>query len=79
MANEEYNLAVWTARLGAFVRPSILLFVMLTGALLLPVRMEMEAFYKKRFFFSASTDNYCIFAASTNDKKYETEISVCHQ
>lgn len=51
MAKEEYNLAVWTARLGAFFRPSILLFVMLTGALLLPVRMEMEAFYKKRFFF----------------------------
>ena len=42
------DLAVWAARFGAFVRPCIPLFVMLTGALLLPVRMEMGAFYKKR-------------------------------
>lgn len=44
------DLAVWAARWGAFVRPCVPLFVMLTGALLLPVKMEMGAFYKKRIF-----------------------------
>ena len=42
------DLAVWAARLGAFVRPCIPLFVMLTGALLLPVRTGAGVFYRKR-------------------------------
>ena len=42
------QLTVWGARWGAFVRPCVPLFVMLTGALVLPIRSAMEAFYKKR-------------------------------
>lgn len=36
------------AAYGAFLRPCVPLFVMLTGALLLPVRGEASVFYKKR-------------------------------
>lgn len=38
----------WGAAYGAFLRPCVPLFVMITGALLLPVRGEISAFYKKR-------------------------------
>lgn len=38
----------WGAAYGAFLRPCVPLFVMLTGALLLPVRGDVSAFYKKR-------------------------------
>lgn len=38
----------WGAAYGAFLRPCVPLFVMLTGALLLPVRGEASVFYKKR-------------------------------
>lgn len=38
----------WGAAYGAFLRPCVPLFVMLTGALLLPVRSEASVFYKKR-------------------------------
>lgn len=38
----------WGAVYGAFLRPCVPLFVMLTGALLLPVREEASLFYKKR-------------------------------
>lgn len=38
----------WGAAYGALLRPCVPLFVMLTGALLLPVRMETSKFYKKR-------------------------------
>lgn len=48
----------WGAAYGAFLRPCVPLFVMITGALLLPVRGETSVFYKKgsavyfgRFFF----------------------------
>lgn len=37
----------WGAAYGAFLRPCVPLFVMITGALLLPVRGEISAFYKK--------------------------------
>ncbi|MDL2214766.1 acyltransferase family protein [Dysgonomonas sp. OttesenSCG-928-M03] len=36
--------ALW----GSFVRPCVPLFVMMTGVLLFPIKMEMSAFYKKR-------------------------------
>ncbi len=36
--------AIW----GSLVRPCVPLFAMISGALLLPVRMEMGAFYKRR-------------------------------
>ena len=36
----------WGAAYGAFLRPCVPLFVMITGALLLPVRGEISAFYK---------------------------------
>lgn len=45
-SNPEYNL--WGSIYGAFLRPCVPLFVMLTGMLLLPVRQEMGQFYKKR-------------------------------
>lgn len=38
----------WGAAYGAFLRPCVPLFVMITGALLLPVRQETSVFYKKR-------------------------------
>lgn len=45
-SNPEYNL--WGSLYGTFMRPCVPLFVMLTGMLLLPVREEMNRFYKKR-------------------------------
>lgn len=38
----------WGAAYGAFLRPCVPLFVMITGALLLPVRGSASVFYKKR-------------------------------
>ena len=38
----------WGAAYGAFLRPCVPLFVMITGALLLPVKGETSVFYKKR-------------------------------
>lgn len=38
----------WGAAYGAFLRPCVPLFVMITGALLLPVREKTSLFYKKR-------------------------------
>lgn len=39
---------LWGAIYGALLRPCVPLFVMITGALLLPVRGEASVFYKKR-------------------------------
>jgi len=36
--------ALW----GSFLRPCVPLFVMMTGVLMFPIKMEMSAFYKKR-------------------------------
>lgn len=44
--NPEYNL--WGSVYGAFLRPCVPLFVMLTGMLLLPVKEEIGKFYHKR-------------------------------
>lgn len=41
-----YNL--WGSIYGSFLRPAIPLFVMVTGILLLPVKMEITTFYRKR-------------------------------
>lgn len=41
-----YNL--WGSFYGSFMRPAIPLFVMVTGALLLPVKQNVSTFYKKR-------------------------------
>ena len=41
-----YNL--WGSVYNSFTRPAIPLFVMVTGILLLPTRMEMSEFYKKK-------------------------------
>ena len=38
----------WGAIYGALLRPCVPLFVMITGALLLPVRSDASVFYKKR-------------------------------
>lgn len=38
----------WGAAYGAVLRPCVPLFVMITGALLLPVRGDASSFYKKR-------------------------------
>lgn len=45
-SNPEYNL--WGSVYGAFLRPCVPLFVMLTGMLLLPIQQDMGQFYKKR-------------------------------
>lgn len=45
-SNPDYNL--WGSIYGAFLRPCVPLFVMLTGLLLLPIQQDMGQFYKKR-------------------------------
>ena len=42
------DIKLWGAIYGAVLRPCVPLFVMITGALLLPVRGNASAFYKKR-------------------------------
>ena len=42
------EIKLWGAIYGALLRPCVPLFVMITGALLLPVRGEISVFYKKR-------------------------------
>ncbi len=42
------QIKLWGEIYGAFVRPCVPLFVMITGALLLPVRQLMVPFYKRR-------------------------------
>lgn len=42
------DIKFWGAAYGALLRPCVPLFVMLTGALLLPVRGETGPFYRKR-------------------------------
>lgn len=42
------EIKLWGAIYGAALRPCVPLFVMITGALLLPVRGEVSTFYKKR-------------------------------
>ena len=42
------DIKFWGAVYGAALRPCVPLFVMITGALLLPVRGDASAFYKKR-------------------------------
>ena len=44
----EPSMLMWGERWMAFVRPCVPLFVMITGALMFPVRQSMGAFYKKR-------------------------------
>lgn len=44
----EPSMLMWGERWMAFVRPCVPLFVMITGALMFPVRQPMGAFYKKR-------------------------------
>ena len=44
----EANAQLWGQLWGCFVRPCVPLFVMLTGALLLPVSQPMGGFYRKR-------------------------------
>lgn len=42
------NIKFWGAAYGSLLRPCVPLFVMITGALLLPVQDEVSIFYKKR-------------------------------
>ena len=42
------NIKFWGAIYGAILRPCVPLFVMITGALLLPVHGETSVFYRKR-------------------------------
>lgn len=46
VGSEEYTL--WTEVYKTLSRPSVSLFVLITGFLLLPVRMDSVEFYKKR-------------------------------
>ena len=43
-----YEIKLWGAIYGAVLRPCVPLFVMITGALILPVRGDASTFYKKR-------------------------------
>lgn len=45
-SNPDYSF--WGSIYGSFLRPCVPLFVMITGALLLPVKLSMREFYKKR-------------------------------
>lgn len=45
-SNPEFNF--WGTVYGSFLRPCVPLFVMITGLLLLPVKMSIGDFYKKR-------------------------------
>ena len=45
-SNPDYNF--WGSIYGSFLRPCVPLFVMITGILLLPVKLSMKDFYKKR-------------------------------
>lgn len=44
------DIKLWGALYGSLLRPCVPLFVMITGALLLPVRGDASVFYKKRIF-----------------------------
>lgn len=44
------DIKLWGAIYGSLLRPCVPLFVMITGALLLPVRGDASLFYKKRIF-----------------------------
>ena len=46
--NPPPEIPLWGALWGSFLRPCVPLFVMITGALMLPVREETSIFYKKR-------------------------------
>lgn len=45
-SNPDYSF--WGSIYGSFLRPCVPLFVMITGILLLPVKISMKEFYKKR-------------------------------
>ena len=45
-SNPDYNF--WGSLYGSFLRPCVPLFVIITGILLLPVKLSMNDFYKKR-------------------------------
>lgn len=45
-SNPDFNF--WGGIYGSFLRPCVPLFVMITGILLLPVKMSFEDFYRKR-------------------------------
>lgn len=45
-SNPDFNF--WGSIYGSFLRPCVPLFVMITGLLLLPVKMSIGSFYKKR-------------------------------
>lgn len=45
-SNPDYSF--WGSIYGSFLRPCVPLFVMITGTLLLPVKLSMREFYKKR-------------------------------
>lgn len=68
----------WGQIYGAFVRPCVPLFVMISGALLLPVREESSVFYRKRIprvlwpFLIWSTI-YCLFPWLTGVLGFGTE------
>lgn len=47
-SNPDFNF--WGGIYGSFLRPCVPLFVMITGVLLLPVKMPFEDFYQKRLY-----------------------------
>lgn len=60
------DIKFWSAAYGSLLRPCVPLFVMITGALLLPVRQEVGAFYRRRisrvaYPFVIWSVIYCLF------------------
>ncbi len=71
------NIKLWGAIYGGFLRPCVPLFVMITGALLLPVRGETSVFYRKRI--SRVFWPFLIWSALYNLFPYLTRLFGCGQ
>ena len=69
------NIKFWGAIYGAFLRPCVPLFVMITGALLLPVRGETSVFYRKRI--SRVLWPFLIWSVLYNIFPYVTKLLGC--
>ena len=73
------DIKLWGAVYGAFLRPCVPLFVMITGALLLPVRGETSIFYRKRISrvfwpFLIWSVLYNIFPYATNLLGFDSDV-----
>lgn len=73
------SIKFWGAAWGSLLRPCVPLFVMITGALLLPVKMDAEPFYRKRISrvfwpFLIWSVLYCLFPWITGLLGFAPEV-----